>query len=579
MRATTLSLALLALCACTPRGDQQAAADATADATPAAADAATGNHAFNDAIDAGDFAEHVKQLASDEFGGRGPGTPGEEKTVEYIKAQFARIGLQPGNGSDWFQTVPMVETTADEASASMVATVGGAAQTLEFGTDMVIGTRTGKPQVDIKDSQLVFIGYGVDAPEQKWNDYAGVDVKGKTVVMLVNDPGFHAGDTKLFDGKRMTYYGRWTYKFEEAARKGAAAALIIHDTEGASYGWDVVKNSWSGPQYDLPAKDDPAPRVPAQGWITGEAATALFKAAGQDLGKLRAAANKRGFKPVPLDATLSLGFKSTSVEKSSRNVVGLLPGSETPDEAIVYMAHWDHLGTHEGETGDNIYNGAVDNATGVAAIIEIAEAFRKAKVPPKRSILFLAVTLEESGLLGSKYYVAHPVIPLDKTVAVFNLDALSPVGKARDITVVGKGSSQLEDLLKPLLDAQKRKPVGESNTAAGYYFRSDHFNFAKAGVPALYIDSGTDLLDGGQAAGDAAGKDYTDHRYHKAGDHFDAATWKLDGIVQDLDVVATMGTTLGNDGQWPNWYAGNPFKAARDAMRPAAPTSAPPAKK
>ena len=579
MRATTLSLALLALCACTPRGDQQAAADATADATPAAADAATGNHAFNDAIDAGDFAEHVKQLASDEFGGRGPGTPGEEKTVEYIKAQFARIGLQPGNGSDWFQTVPMVETTADEASASMVATVGGAAQTLKFGTDMVIGTRTGKPQVDIKDSQLVFIGYGVDAPEQKWNDYAGVNVKGKTVVMLVNDPGFHAGDTKLFDGKRMTYYGRWTYKFEEAARKGAAAALIIHDTEGASYGWDVVKNSWSGPQYDLPAKDDPAPRVPAQGWITGEAATALFKAAGQDLGKLRAAANKRGFKPVPLDATLSLGFKSTSVEKSSRNVVGLLPGSETPDEAIVYMAHWDHLGTHEGETGDNIYNGAVDNATGVAAIIEIAEAFRKAKVPPKRSILFLAVTLEESGLLGSKYYVAHPVIPLDKTVAVFNLDALSPVGKARDITVVGKGSSQLEDLLKPLLDAQKRKPVGESNTAAGYYFRSDHFNFAKAGVPALYIDSGTDLLDGGQAAGDAAGKDYTDHRYHKAGDHFDAATWKLDGIVQDLNVVATMGTTLGNDGQWPNWYAGNPFKAARDAMRPAAPTSAPPAKK
>ena len=579
MRATTLSLALLALCACTPRGDQQAAADATADATPAAADAATGNHAFNDAIDAGDFAEHVKQLASDEFGGRGPGTPGEQKTVEYIKAQFARIGLQPGNGSDWFQTVPMVETTADEASASMVATVGGAAQTLKFGTDMVIGTRTGKPQVDIKDSQLVFIGYGVDAPEQKWNDYAGVDVKGKTVVMLVNDPGFHAGDTKLFDGKRMTYYGRWTYKFEEAARKGAAAALIIHDTEGASYGWDVVKNSWSGPQYDLPAKDDPAPRVPAQGWITGEAATALFKAAGQDLGKLRAAANKRGFKPVPLDATLSLGFKSTSVEKSSRNVVGLLPGSETPDEAIVYMAHWDHLGTHEGETGDNIYNGAVDNATGVAAIIEIAEAFRKAKVPPKRSILFLAVTLEESGLLGSKYYVAHPVVPLDKTVAVVNLDALAPIGKARDITVVGKGSSQLEDLLKPLLDAQKRKPVGESNTAAGYYFRSDHFNFAKAGVPALYIDSGTDLLDGGQAAGDAAGKDYTDHRYHKAGDHFDAATWKLDGIVQDLDVVATMGTTLGNDGQWPNWYAGNPFKAARDAMRPAAPTSAPPAKK
>jgi Zn-dependent M28 family amino/carboxypeptidase len=575
MRATTLSLALLAMCACTPSGDQQPKSDPLADAAPAADTAATGRHAFQDAIDAGDFAEHVRHLASDDFAGRAPGTPGEDKTVEYIKAQFARIGLQPGNGSDWFQSVPMVETTADEASASMVATVAGTTRSLKFGDDMVIGTRTGQPQVDIKDSGLVFVGYGVDAPEQQWNDYAGIDVKGKTVVMLVNDPGFHANDPKLFDGKRMTWYGRWSYKFEEAARKGAAAALIIHDTEGASYGWDVVKNSWSGPQYDLPAKDDPAPRVSAQGWMTGDAASALFKAAGQDLGKLRAAANKRGFKPVPLDATLSLSFTSTSVEKSSRNVVGLLPGSETPDEAIVYMAHWDHLGTHDGEAGDNIYNGAVDNATGVAAIIEIAEAMRKAKAPPKRSILFLAVTLEESGLLGSKYYVAHPVIPLDKTVAVFNLDALSPVGKARDITVVGMGSSQLEDLLKPVLAAQKRRAVGESNTAAGYYFRSDHFNFAKAGVPALYIDSGTDLLEGGEAAGDAAGKDYTDHRYHKAGDHYDDATWKLDGIVQDLDVVATMGTTLANEGQWPNWYEGNPFKAARDAMRPAVQASAP----
>ena len=574
MRHALLPLALLALCACTPRTDEKPATGTDTD-TPAASGAATSSHAFSEAIAAGDFAEHVQQLSSDDFGGRGPGTPGEDKTIEYIKAQFARIGLQPGNGSDWFQTVPMVETTADEASASMVAMVGGATQPLKFGTDMVIGTRTGQPQVSIKDSPLVFVGYGVDAPEQQWNDYAGIDVKGKTVVMLVNDPGFHAGDAKLFDGKRMTYYGRWTYKFEEAARKGAAAALIIHDTEGASYGWDVVKNSWSGPQYDLPAKDDPAPRVPAQGWITGEAASALLKSAGQDLAKLRAAANKRGFKPVPLDATLSLELKSSSVEKTSRNVIGLLPGSETPDEAIVYMGHWDHLGTHDGEQsaesgGDNIYNGAVDNATGVAAILELAEAFRKAKTPPKRSILFLAVTLEESGLLGSKYYVAHPVVPLDKTVAVVNLDALAPIGKARDITVVGQGSSQLEAVLKNVLDAQQRVAKGETNTAAGYYFRSDHFNFAKAGVPALYIDSGTDLVEGGQAAGDAAGKDYTENRYHKAGDQFDAATWKLDGIVQDVETAYAVGETLANGGQWPNWNAGNPFKAARDKMRPAA---------
>ena len=568
MRHALLPLALIALCACTPRSDDTPAA--TVDAGAAAPGAAqASDHAFKDAIDAGDFAEHVKVLASDDFGGRGPGTPGEDKTIEYIKAQFARIGLQPGNGSDWFQTVPMVETTADEASASMTVAVGGATQALKFGTDMVVGTRTGQAQVSLKDSPLVFVGYGVDAPEQKWNDYAGIDVKGKTVVMLVNDPGFHANDASLFDGKRMTYYGRWTYKFEEAARKGAAAALIIHDTEGASYGWDVVKNSWSGPQYDLPAKDDPAPRVPAQGWISGEAAAALFKAAGQDLAKLRAAANRRGFKPVPLDATASLELKSSSVEKSSRNVVGLLPGSEAPDEAIVYMAHWDHLGTHEGEAGDNIYNGAVDNATGVAAILELAEAFRKSATPPKRSILFLAVTLEESGLLGSKYYVAHPVVPLDKTVAVVNLDALAPIGKARDITVVGKGSSELEDLLETVLATQQRKAVGEENTAAGYYFRSDHFNFAKAGVPALYIDSGTDLLDGGKAAGDAAGKDYTDNRYHKPADQFDAATWKLDGIVQDVDTAHSVGTSLANGGQWPNWYEGNPFKAARDATRPA----------
>jgi Zn-dependent M28 family amino/carboxypeptidase len=321
----------------------------------------------------------------------------------------------------------------------------------------------------------------------------------------------------------------------------------------------------------LPAKDDPAPRVPVQGWISGEAASALFKAAGQDLAKLRAAANRRGFKPVPLEATASLELKSSSVEKSSRNVVGLLPGSEAPDEAIVYMAHWDHLGTHEGEPGDNIYNGAVDNATGVAAILELAEAFRKAPTPPKRSILFLAVTLEESGLLGSKYYVAHPVVPLDKTVAVINLDALAPVGKARDITVVGKGSSQLEDLLKTAVDTQQRKAVGEENTAAGYYFRSDHFNFAKAGVPALYVDSGTDLVEGGKAAGDAAGKDFTDNRYHKPADQFDAASWKLDGIVQDLEAVYSVGQAVANGGQWPNWYEGNPFKAARDDMRPPGP--------
>jgi Zn-dependent M28 family amino/carboxypeptidase len=300
----------------------------------------------------------------------------------------------------------------------------------------------------------------------------------------------------------------------------------------------------------------------------------LFKAAGQDLARLRAAAGRPGFRAVPLDASASIELASRSVEKHSRNVLGLLPGSEKPDEAIVYMAHWDHLGTHEGETGDAIYNGAVDNATGVAGILEIAEALRKAPTPPKRSVLFLAVTLEESGLLGSKYYVAHPVIPLAQTVAVINLDAMAPVGKARDLTVVGKGSSQLEDLLKAATDRQKRRLVEESHPAAGYYFRSDHFNFAKAGVPALYIGSGSDLVEGGAAAGEAASRDYNEQRYHKPGDQYDPASWKLDGIVEDLEAVRSVGETLANSGQWPNWRDGNPFKAARDAARPTATTIA-----
>jgi Zn-dependent M28 family amino/carboxypeptidase len=557
-----LSLALLAaLSAC--KRETPETATPPEPATPAAAPAAS-EHAFSSEINPADFSELVKTLASDEFEGRGPGTPGEDKTVEYLQAQMKRIGLKAGNGDSYFQTVPMMETTADENTA-MTIDVKGKAHTLKFGSDMVIGTRTGQPEVKVEASDLVFVGYGVDAPEQKWNDYAGLDVKGKTVVMLVNDPGFHAKDESLFEGKRMTYYGRWTYKFEEAARKGAAAALIIHDTEGASYGWDVVKNSWSGAQYDLRAADDPAPRVPLQGWITGDQAKTLFADAGLDLDKLRADANKRGFKAVPLPAKMSVDLKSTSTEKQSRNVVGILPGSEKPDEAVVYMAHWDHLGKHPDETGDNIYNGAVDNATGVAGILEIAEQFAKIG-KPKRSVVFLAVTLEESGLLGSKYYVAHPAVPLDKTVAVINLDAMGVAGKTRDMTVVGMGSSELEDILKPIAEKQGRTLHSESRPEAGSYFRSDHFNFAKAGVPALYVDAGDDLIDGGKAAGEAAAKDYNENRYHKPGDQYDAATWKVDGTMDELSAVYGVGLEIANGDRWPNWYSGNPFKSARDAM-------------
>lgn len=557
--AASLLAAALVLAACNKPADAPAAPSGIA---------ATSSDA---PINAADFAERVKTLASDEFAGRAPGSVGEEKTVEYLKAEFERLGLKPGNGDSYFQTVPMVETTADE-STRLHLVVDGKPRDLKFGDDMVIGTRSGQTEVKIADSDLVFVGYGVNAPELGWNDYAGVDVKGKTVVMFINDPGFHVQDAELFEGKRMTYYGRWVYKFEEAARQGAAAALIIHDTDGASYGWDVVKNSWSGAQFDLAVADDPEPRLPAQGWITGDVARQVLGELGQNLDALYQAANQPGFKAIPLNASLSLDLKSTIAQKSSRNVVALLPGTTRPDEAVVYMAHWDHLGDHghEGQNGDgpavdNIYNGAVDNATGVAGILGIAQAFATQQPAPERSVLFLAVTLEESGLLGSKYYVAHPSIPLDKTVAVINLDAMSVIGRSRDMTVVGMGSSELEDLLAGIAEQQGRVLLPESTPESGFYFRSDHFNFAKAGVPALYAKGGNDLIEGGNAAGQKAEIDYRDHRYHKPGDEFDPS-WKLDGVVQDLQALYGVGRELAGSDQWPNWYPGNAFRAARDDM-------------
>ncbi|HEY4528930.1 MAG TPA: M28 family metallopeptidase [Luteimonas sp.] len=564
MRPTHLVLSLAVATALAACSGEPADAPAPAGDTPAQDAANASGHSFSPELSKDDFAEMVKTLASDEFEGRAPGSPGGEKTVEYIKAQFERIGLEPG-GDDgtFFQTVPMVETTADESTVLRLD-VAGEERELAFGTDMVLGTRTGESEVKVADSELVFVGYGVDAPELDWNDYEGLDVKGKTVVILVNDPGFHAKDDALFEGERMTYYGRWTYKFEEAARKGAAAALIIHDTAGASYGWDVVKNSWSGPQFDLRASDDPEPRLPAQGWLSAEAAKQLFADAGQDLDALYQAANKRGFKPVPLDARVSFELDSTTRESSSRNVVGILRGSEAPDEAVVYMGHWDHLGKHEGE-GDTIYNGAIDNATGIAGIIEIAEKF-KAAGQPKRSVAFIAVTLEESGLLGSKYQVAHPAFPLENTVGVINLDAMSVAGPSRDFVVTGLGNSELEDILKTQADAQGRTLVMEGNPAGGFYFRSDHFNYAKAGVPALYAKGGDDLVDGGKEAGAEYARRYTEVAYHKPADEFDPA-WNLDGVVQDLEALYGVGRVLADEGGWPNWYEGNAFKAARDAMR------------
>ncbi len=545
-------------------GRQAEAPAPTAPDAAATVPAPTSDHAFEPAITAADFAELTRTLASDEFEGRGPGSTGEERTVEYIRAQMQRIGLQPGNGDSYFQEVPMVETTASTATRLKISG-GGKDVDLAFGEDMVVGTRSGETRVSVRESEMVFVGYGVDAPERQWNDYAGQDWTGKTVVIFVNDPGFHANDETLFDGRKMTYYGRWTYKFEEAARKGAAAALIVHDTAGASYGWDVVKNSWSGPQYDLPPSDDPEPRLPVQGWLTADAARELFAGAGLDLDEAYRMAGKAGFKPVPLKARLSVDLESTISQGTSRNVVGVLPGTSRADEAVLYLAHWDHLGKHEGEDGeDTIYNGAIDNATGVAGILEIAEAFASQEQRPERSVVFLAVTLEESGLLGSKYYVAHPTFPLEKIAGVVNLDAMSVAGRSRDFVVTGFGNSELEDLLKPIAEAQGRRLEGEASVQSGFYFRSDHFNFAKAGVPALYAKGGGDLVDGGREAGKAAAEAYAGN-YHAPSDEFDPS-WKLDGVVEDLEALHAVGRELAGGDRWPNWYEGNPFKAARDRM-------------
>ena len=575
-RTLLFAAAALALSACSPAPEPEAPAATEA---PAAA-APSAEHGFGPEISAEDFAAHVKVMSSDEFAGRAPGTVGEQMTADYVVAQFQRLGLQPGNGDSWFQDVPMVVTTADESTSTAKFVLGGSDRALAFGADMALGTRSAQTNVTVDASELVFVGYGVNAPEANWNDYAGLDVKGKTVVILVNDPGFHAGDEQLFSGKKMTYYGRWTYKFEEAARQGAAAALIVHDDAGAGYGWDVVKNSWSGEQYDLPTSADPEPRLPLQGWITGDVARELFAAAGQDLDALRAAAGKPGFTAVDLgDATFSANLNSTVREASSRNILAKLPGTTRPDEAIVYTAHWDHLGDHSATHGgdksaaategeDHVYNGAIDNATGVAGVLEIAEAFTVQNPAPERSVVFLMVTLEESGLLGSKYYAANPVIPLKDTVAVVNLDAMSIVGPTKDFVVIGLGNSELDDVLRPFAEQQGRVLVEEDGVEKGFFFRSDHFSFAKYGVPALYAKGGIDHVEKGVEYGREIQARYTNVAYHKPADEFDPA-WDLRGVVQDLQALYGVGRELAGNEAWPNYVEGNAFKAARDASRAA----------
>jgi len=525
-------------------------------------------HTFSSEINGADFTQMVKVLASDEFEGRAPGTRGETLTVEYIRDHMQRIGLQPGNGDSWFQAVPMVITRTEPNTLLTIQHNDETQRELILGTDVVIGTRRGLHHIHIENSELVFVGYGVDAPEHQWNDYPpGQSWKGKTVIMLVNDPGFHTNDEHLFEGRRMTWYGRWVYKFEEAARKGAAAAFIIHDESGAGYDWEVVKNSWSGAQYDLPIHLDNEPRLQAQGWLSHKTADELFSASGLNLEEIYQTSSQIGFSPISLNTTFSLDLHSTIEENQSPNVIGVLPGNGRADEAVLYMAHWDHLGKQEDKPGDNIYNGAIDNASGVAGMLEIAAFMAEKTPPPQRSVIFMATTLEEAGLLGSHYYTKQPTFPLHKIAGVINIDALSVSGRTRDITVTGLGSSDLEELLEKQAAEQGRYVQEEEAVQSGFYFRADHFSFAKAGVPAIYPSGGIDLINGGRVVGRRAAEDYARNRYHSPSDEYNP-NWNLDGLLQDLHLLHDVGWELANSTHWPHWYEGNPFKAKRDKMIP-----------
>jgi Zn-dependent M28 family amino/carboxypeptidase len=519
------------------------------------------------AVEEAVYRTHIARLASDDFAGRKPGTEGEKRTLEYLEAEFRKLGLQPGNGASFLQEVPMVESTAG-SDASLRFTTGAGRRELKFRDDMVIWTKRVKTSESVDASPVVFVGYGVSAPEFGWDDYAGIDMRGKTALILINDPGFITGDETLFRGRAMTYYGRWTYKLEEAARRGAAAAIIVHQVTPASYGWETVVNSWSVPQLDHARSDDNTGRVAIEGWITEGAAEALFAANGMSLSDAVRRANTRGFRAEPLRSMASAAVHNVIRRTSSHNLAAVMPGSTRPGEYLVYMAHWDHLGTLADCSGDCIFNGAVDNATGVSGLLTIAQAFARSPIKPGRTVVFLAVTLEESGLLGSAYYVDNPLFPLAQTVAAFNMDAIYFGGPSRDVTVVNFGASELERYLADAARVQGRVLAAEPTPEKGSFFRSDHFNFAKRGVPALYIKTGVDDRENGAAWRQKYYDDFTAQKYHKVGDEYSADA-DLRAGVEDLSLLYAVGAKLAGEKIFPNWKPDSEFRAARDASRTA----------
>jgi Zn-dependent M28 family amino/carboxypeptidase len=505
------------------------------------------------------YKKHVVKLSSDEFLGRKPFTKGDTLTVQYIEQQFKDLGLQPGNGESFFQEVPLVEIASEPKNK--VLTFKGASGTVSANhlDDYVIGSRRLQDDIDIPESALVFVGFGIVAPEFNWNDYEGLDVKGKTVVAMVSDPGRY--DKSLFKADTMTYYGRWKYKYEEAARQGATGILLIHETEAASYGWNVVRSGWSGPQLELVSEDDGASFAEFEGWISNETSKKLFQLAGISPDVMEEA-KKPGFKAIPLNVTTSVGIRNTFRKSTSNNVIAKLEGSKRPDEVIIYTAHWDHLGVGESVDGDAIYNGAIDNAAGVSALFEIAKAFQAAQIKPERSIVFLAVTAEEEGLLGSAYYAQHPIYPLNKTVANLNMDAFSALGATKDVSVVGIGQTEIEDYVEKSAAKFGRVMKGESDPTSGGFYRSDHFNFVKVGVPGLFMGAGSELLSTDTADIERR-REALAGRYHTVTDEVDE-NWDFGGIIEDIRLFFDIGYTMSMERTFPNFKAKSEFKEVGD---------------
>jgi Zn-dependent M28 family amino/carboxypeptidase len=536
-----------------------------------ACDRGDGFEQASESITAAALGQGIQDLAADSMGGRAPATWGEERTVRLLRERFESLGLEPGNGASWVQEVPLVSLTPDPDMGAVVRG-RGTVNRLQHASDFVAVTERVAEAVELDASELVFVGYGIVAPEFGWNDYEGVDVTGRTVVVLVNDPGYATGDETLFNGRAMTYYGRWTYKYEEAARQGADGVFIVHQTGPAGYPWSVVEAGWTGPQFMLAEAGD-APLSKVQGWVSEETARTVFAQARLDFDARAAQASTREFAPYEMGLSLSLTVRNSIERSTSRNVLALLPGSERPEELVIYTAHWDHLGTDPSLGADSIYNGALDNASGTSGLLEMAEAFTALRKAPARSVLFMAVTAEEQGLLGTAYYAAHPVYPLDATVATINMDGLNIWGPTSDITVVGFGMSELDDVLRVAADASGRTLAPDPEPEKGSYFRSDHFEFAKRGVPSLYPKAGVQDFEHGEEWARERREEYTRDHYHKPSDEYDPA-WNLDGAIEDLRLMFAVGHALATGESWPNWREGTEFKALRDGMMGYAPPAA-----